>query len=175
MQTRLSPAISKLCTSSVWFADEEYFQSAVLDELDELSSHFVPNMESNICATHLLREAARFVFKTYLRQFLANFKSNLGTHGMTLEACLPRLRTDRDAFLAYCESCSKWSVLQAVEKSMPKWDRIIEFLSVDVDFIRLQITEIPKVYVKQQQATAEQESARRMGGVTCWMAADVGV
>lgn len=167
IQGRLSGPISKLCTSAVWFADEEYFQSAVLDELDELSSHFVPNMEPNICATHLLRETARFVFKTYLRQFVASFKPNLGSHGMSLEPCLARLRTDRDSFRAYCESCSKWSVWGAVEKSMPKWDLVLEFLAADVDFIRLQMTEIPKVYVARGGWGGERAQRRGKGSKAC--------
>jgi hypothetical protein len=141
---RLEIPLSKLFTEKVWWADEEYFQSGVLDELDDLCSHFAPNIEPNICATHFMRETSKATIRSYMRIAFKGLKPN--NNSMPLARVTERMRSDRHAFADYCDTCNRWGVSDAAQTQLAKLDLVIEFLAADCDFL--------SIHVKNVQSTS---------------------
>jgi len=171
---RLHAPLSKLFTDKIWWPEPEYLQSAVLDELDELCSFLVPNIEPNLAATHLVRETAQQAIRGYIRALLSGnlkqsisnsdnvlssigIKSNVSSAAggaaspvekLTLSGAIERIRADRSSLQEYADSCHKWNVSEAVAPTFAKLDTLLDFLTVDPDFLKLQVTKVQNSFQK---------------------------
>jgi len=158
VKDKVDKPMAQLFTST-WFKNESdeddgsFLQAHVLDELDELIGKFVPNIEPNLGATHLLRESTKDIIRSYIRFFLAQCQvlhslASKVSGGLSagLQRLVKKMKDDRMSMLEYAQALHKWNVLDSVTSQLSLVDCLLSFLEAESDFIRLPVTEVEQSF-----------------------------